>query len=229
MAYFKLSLIRTHLSFFLMVLYVFFWFANIIRESSLEGSHTLKVQHGLKLGMVLFITSEVFFFFSFFWAFFHSSLNPITAIGNVWPLKGIELLDPRSVPLLNTIILLSSGVLLTYGHRAVLSGDKDAAIHGLKGTVLLGVIFTLLQVCEYVDAPFSINDGVYGSLFFLCTGFHGFHVLLGTILLTVCFIRVVLDHITDDSHIGFETAAWYWHFVDVVWLFLYVCIYWWGA
>lgn len=208
---------------------MFLWLKDVVRESTFQGYHTKIAVYGLKLGFLLFIVSEVLFFFSFFWAFFHSSLSPSVEIGVMWPPKGIEALNPFSVPLLNTAILLSSGATVTWAHHSIVSGNRQEAIRGLSLTVILGVIFTALQGMEYVEAPFSIADSVYGSTFFVATGFHGLHVIIGTIFLFVCLIRLNLSHFTKSHHLGFEAASWYWHFVDVVWLFLYVCIYWWGC
>ena len=207
---------------------LYFWLKDVIRESTYQGFHTKSTLQGLKMGFILFIVSEILLFFSFFWAFFHSSLSPAIEIGIQWPPLGIHALNPFSVPLLNTAILLSSGATVTWAHHSIVSGNKDQAVKGLSLTVFLGVIFTMLQVFEYIEAPFSIADSVYGSTFFIATGFHGFHVLVGTIFLFICLIRLNSFHFTSSHHFGFEAASWYWHFVDVVWLFLYICIYWWG-
>ena len=213
-----------------MLLYTMFvWWRDVIRESTYEGHHTSLVQLGLRYGMILFIVSEIMFFFAFFWAFFHSSLSPTIDIGAVWPPKGIDVLDPWGIPFLNTLILLSSGAAVTWAHHAILAGLKEQAIYGLLATVLLAIVFTGFQGMEYVEAPFTISDGIYGSTFFLATGFHGFHVIIGTIFLAICCIRQYMGHFTQKHHFGFEAAAWYWHFVDVVWLFLFVSIYWWGG
>jgi cytochrome c oxidase subunit 3 len=215
---------------FLMILFMMFcWWRDIIREATIEGQHTKSVQLGLKMGMILFIVSEVMFFFAFFWAFFHSSLNPGPAIGGVWPPAYIVTLDPWKIPLLNTIILLSSGASVTWAHHSIVLGSKKEAINALLVTIILAIIFTALQGYEYVSAPFNISDSVYGASFYMATGFHGFHVFIGTCFLTVCLLRVYFDHFTREHHFGFEAAAWYWHFVDVVWLFLFITIYWWGS
>jgi len=214
----------------LMILYVMFtWWSDIVREGTFEGQHTMSVQTGLKMGMILFIVSEVMFFFAFFWAFFHSSFNPNPVLGGVWPPAFIVTLDPWKVPLLNTFLLLSSGASVTWAHHAIVLGSKEQATFALSLTIFLAVIFTALQGYEYVTAPFTISDSVYGSTFYMATGFHGFHVIIGTVFLTVCLIRLVYNHFTREHHFGFEAAAWYWHFVDVVWLFLFVTIYWWGS
>lgn len=215
--------------FFSVALCMFLWLKDVVRESTFQGHHTKIAVFGLKLGFLLFIVSEVLFFFSFFWAFFHSSLSPSVEIGVMWPPTGIDPLNPFSVPLLNTAILLSSGATVTWAHHSIVSGNKDESVKALGLTVVLGFIFTALQAMEYVEAPFSIADSVYGSTFFVATGFHGIHVIIGTIFLLICLIRLNYSHFTRSHHLGFEAASWYWHFVDVVWLFLYVCIYWWGC
>jgi len=214
--------------FLLLLTTMFFWWRDVVRESTYEGFHTTYVQTGLRYGVVLFIVSEVLFFAAFFWAFFHSSLAPTLEIGSIWPPKGIEVLNPWRVPLLNTFILLLSGVTVTWSHHALVSGERQDAIEGLFVTILLAILFTALQYIEYKAANFSIADGIYGSTFYLSTGFHGFHVLVGTTFLTVCLLRMFRYHFTKEHHLGFEAAAWYWHFVDVVWLFLFVSVYWWG-
>ena len=216
-------------SFFLLIIISYSWWRDIVREATFQGHHTLVVQRGLKYGMLLFILSEVMFFFSFFWAFFHSSLGPEIEIGGVWPPIGIQTINAFDVPLLTTTILLSSGATVTWAHHAMIAGDRKNAINGLIVTIILAAIFTALQAMEYMEASFTIADSVYGSVFFVATGFHGLHVLIGTIFLTVMLIRLINHHFTKFHHLGFEAAAWYWHFVDIVWLFLYVFIYWWGG
>lgn len=212
------------------ILYTMFvWWRDVIRESTLEGHHTKVVQLGLRYGFILFIVSEVMFFFAFFWAFFHSSLAPAVEIGGIWPPKGIGVLNPWEIPFLNTLILLSSGAAVTWAHHAILAGKEQQAVYALVATVSLALVFTGFQGMEYYQAPFTVSDGIYGSTFFLATGFHGFHVIIGTIFLIICGIRQYLGHLTKEHHVGFEAAAWYWHFVDVVWLFLFVSIYWWGG
>jgi cytochrome c oxidase subunit 3 len=213
-----------------MILFVMYcWWRDIIREGTIEGQHTNSVQAGLRWGMILFIASEVMFFVAFFWAFFHSSFNPNPAIGGVWPPAFIATLSPWQVPLLNTILLLSSGASVTWAHHSIVLGDKDQASIALIVTVILAAIFTGLQGYEYITAPFTISDSVYGATFYMATGFHGFHVFVGTTFLTVCLGRLYFNHFTREHHFGFEAAAWYWHFVDVVWLFLFITIYWWGS
>jgi len=205
------------------------WFISVTREATAQGSHTQRVRAGLSLGFLLFVISEVFFFLSFFWAFFHSALAPTVELGSVWPPAGIEALNPFEVPLLNTVLLLSSGATLTYSHHCLIAGNRKGSIIGLVLTIILAVFFTLLQAFEYYNSPFTISDGVYGSTFYMTTGLHGVHVLVGTIFLVVGLVRLISYHFTDLHHLGFESAILYWHFVDVVWLFLFISIYWWGA
>jgi cytochrome c oxidase subunit 3 len=204
------------------------WWRDVIRESTWQGHHTMIVQRGLRLGFALFILSEIMFFFSVFWAFFHSSLAPSIEIGSVWPPVGLTILNPWEVPFLNTLVLLMSGVTITLAHHCIVNQTKLANI-GFFFTVILAIFFTALQGFEYIYAPFEFADGIYGSTFFFSTGFHGFHVFIGTCFIIVCWIRFNLKHFTKTHHLGFEFAAWYWHFVDVVWLFLFVSIYWWGS
>uniref|UniRef100_UPI0030036F0D cytochrome c oxidase subunit III n=1 Tax=Gnathophyllum americanum TaxID=390955 RepID=UPI0030036F0D len=205
------------------------WWRDITREGTYQGLHTLKVVMGLRWGMILFITSEVLFFFSFFWAFFHSSLAPTVELGTCWPPAGIQPFNPLQIPLLNTAILLASGATLTWSHHALLTSNKSQTTQSLTITVLLGMYFTVLQAMEYFEAPFTIADSVYGSTFFVATGFHGLHVIIGSLFLLVSLYRLYMCHFSANHHFGFEAAAWYWHFVDVVWLFLYISIYWWGS
>lgn len=205
------------------------WWRDVVREATYQGFHTIAVRKGLRWGMILFIVSEVCFFAAFFWAYFHSRLSPNPELGSCWPPVGIVPLNPFSVPLLNTAVLLGSGVRVTWAHHAIMEGRRFNGIQGLFLTVVLGVYFTFLQGGEYWDAPFTIADGVYGSTFFVATGFHGLHVLIGSSFLLVCLLRLYAYQFSRTHHFGFEAAAWYWHFVDVVWLFLYLCIYWWGS
>jgi cytochrome c oxidase subunit 3 len=212
-----------------MILFLMYcWWRDVIREGTFEGQHTESVQTGLKWGVLLFILSEVMFFFAFFWAFFHSSFNPSPVIGGVWPPIFMTVLDPWKIPLLNTVILLTSGATITWAHHSIVWGSRKQASTALVVTIILAVIFTALQAFEYVTSPFNISDSVYGSTFFMATGFHGFHVFIGTCFIAVCLVRLLLNHFTREHHFGFEAAAWYWHFVDVVWLFLFLTIYWWG-
>nr|QFG40117.1 cytochrome c oxidase subunit 3 [Alpheus randalli] len=205
------------------------WWRDITREGTYQGLHTTRVVIGLQWGMILFITSEVLFFFSFFWAFFHSSLAPAVELGTMWPPAGIQAFNPFQIPLLNTAILLASGATVTWSHHSLLESNHTQALQSLALTVILGLYFTALQALEYYEAPFTISDSVYGSTFFVATGFHGLHVIIGSSFLLICLYRMYLCHFSNNHHFGFEAAAWYWHFVDVVWLFLYISIYWWGS
>ncbi len=221
----------------LLVLYVMFgWWRDTIRES-IAGDHTPVVQLHLRYGMLLFIASEVMFFVAWFWAFFDASLFTseatqyarVEATGGVWPPAGIETFDPWHLPLLNTLILLTSGTTVTWAHHAIQHNDREGLKWGLTLTVLLGVLFTICQIYEYSHAAFGFSGSIYGATFFMATGFHGFHVFVGTVFLAVCLIRASMGQFTPKKHFGFEAAAWYWHFVDVVWLFLFVTIYVWAA
>ena len=213
----------------LLLLNIFQWWRDITREATFLGHHTSYVARGLRWGIILFILSEVCFFFAFFWAFFHRRLAPTPELGCCWPPIGITPINPFSIPLLNTAVLLASGVTVTWAHHSLIEGNRTRAIQALGLTVALGMYFTVLQLGEYIAAPFSIADRIYGTTFFVSTGFHGAHVLIGTAFLSVCLIRTILSHFSTGHHFGFEAAAWYWHFVDVVWICLYLCIYWWGA
>ena len=218
------------------VLYTMYaWWSDVIKEAN-GKDHTRVVQISHRYGMMLFIASEVMFFVAWFWAYFDVALFPgetsefarTTLTGGVWPPKGIETLDPWHLPLLNTLILLTSGTTVTWAHHALLEGDKKGLRNGLILTVILGLLFTLCQAYEYAHAPFDFSGHIYGATFFMATGFHGFHVIIGTLFLAVCLWRATLGQFTTRHHLGFEFAAWYWHFVDVVWLFLFACIYVWG-
>ena len=215
--------------YFLLFTTMFLWWRDVIREGSYEGHHTMAVQRGLKSGMLLFIISEIFFFIAFFWAFFHSSLAPAIELGSVWPPQGIETLEAWSIPLCGTLILLFSGVSCTAAHYELILGNRLEAIIRLAHTVSMAFKFSFFQGFEYIHANFTISDSIYGSTFYMVTGFHGFHVIIGAIFLSVCLYRLFQTHFTRVHHLGFECAAWYWHFVDVVWLFLFVSIYWWGG
>ena len=221
----------------LVVLYTMFsWWSDTIKEAH-EGHHTRVVSLHLRYGMLLFIASEVMFFVAWFWAFFDASLFPAETAqyareaftGGVWPPKGIEVLDPFHLPLYNTIILLLSGTTVTWAHHALLHDDRKGLVWGLVLTVALGALFSMVQAYEYMHAPFAFKDSIYGATFFMATGFHGFHVLIGTIFLLVCLLRALRGDFTPKQHFGFEAAAWYWHFVDVVWLFLFACVYVWAS
>lgn len=200
----------------------------MIRERTLQGLHSNNVFLNIKIGIILFIISEIFFFISFFWRFFHIRLTQSIELGIKWPPTGIFSFNPFIIPLLNTIILLTSGISITWAHYRLINNNFLNFKYRLLITIILGIYFSFLQGYEYIEARFNISDSSYGSLFFLTTGFHGIHVLVGTIFLIVSFIRNLNIHYSNNHHFGFEAAAWYWHFVDIVWLFLFISIYWWG-
>lgn len=212
---------------------MFFWWKDVIYEAVVEKAHSSIAQIGMRYGMALFIASEVMFFVAFFWAFFDASIFPADAIGGVWPPEGMKTVDPFDLPFLMTMILLLSGCTVTWAHHAILEDNQKEFRQALGLTVLLGVIFLGFQTYEYGhlihDYNYSFDQNVFTATFFMATGFHGFHVLIGTIFLFVCWLRAHKNHFNADQHFGFEAAAWYWHFVDVVWLFLFVAVYWWGG
>nr|YP_044758.1 cytochrome c oxidase subunit III [Rena humilis]BAD24743.1 cytochrome oxidase subunit 3 [Rena humilis] len=214
----KLSLLLTTLT-------AYQWWRDVVRESTFQGHHTPPVQKNLRYGMALFIISEVMFFTGFFWALFYVSVLPAPEIGGHWPPTGITPINPTGVPLLNTAILLSSGATITWAHHAMKLGQKKETQMALLLTITLGLYFSFIQLSEYKEAPFTISDCIYGSVFFVATGFHGLHVIIGTTFLITCLLRIYKNHLTTKHHFGFEAAAWYWHFVDVVWLFLFISVY----
>ncbi|RMF41756.1 MAG: cytochrome c oxidase subunit 3 [Alphaproteobacteria bacterium] len=212
------------------VLYVMYnWWRDVIIEAR-SGDHTPVVQLGLRYGMILFIASEVMFFSAWFWTFFKHALYPMPAVGGVWPPTGVETFDPWHLPLVNTLILLLSGCAATWAHHALVhNNDRKALVNGLIIAIILGALFTVTQAYEYAHAAFGFSGNIYGASFFMATGFHGAHVIIGTIFLLVCLLRALRGDFTPTQHVGFEAAAWYWHFVDVVWLFLFTVIYIWGS
>ena len=219
----------------LMVLYCMYgWWADVATEAR-QGDHTPVVRIGLRYGVIMFIMSEVMFFAAWFWTFFKHALYPMDpgglspAVDGIWPPAGIETFDPWHLPLINTLILLCSGCACTWAHHALVhENNRKDLVAGLALSILLGVFFTILQAYEYTHASFGFAGNIYGAAFFMATGFHGFHVIIGTIFLSVCLIRALNGAFTPENHIGLEAAAWYWHFVDVVWLFLFASIYVWG-
>ena len=211
---------------------MFLWWRDVLMESHERGVHTPIVRLGLRYGMMLFIASEVMFFVGFFWAYFNFALFPEHVSGAakaMWPPAGVYTFNPFHLPFLNTMILLLSGTTVTWAHHSLIHGNRRGLLIGLGLTILLGLSFTTFQAMEYSEAPFAFRGGIYPSTFFLATGFHGFHVIVGTCFLIVCWFRARAGAFTPERHFGFEAAAWYWHFVDVVWLFLFVCIYVLGA
>lgn len=205
------------------------WFRDIISEGTYLGNHTLAVQRGLNMGVALFITSEALLFLAIFWAYFHSALSPTVELGAQWPPKGIEAVNPFELPLINTVLLLSSGFTVTYAHHSLIEADRKGTLYGLIITIILAIIFTLFQFVEYSVSLFNISDGVFGSCFYLGTGFHGLHVIVGTIFLSVGLWRALAYHSTENHHLGLESGILYWHFVDVIWIFLFISIYYWGS
>lgn len=205
------------------------WWRDVAREATYQGHHTTTVKKGLTFGVILFIVSEIMLFFSIFWAFFHSSLAPTVELGSTWPPVGIEPLNPFELPLLNTIILLTSGATVTVSHAKIIAGDRRATILYLVLTIALAWMFLGFQWVEYMNAPFTINDSVFGATFFFSTAFHGLHVMIGTIFLTVSLARIMNYSVTSNHHLGFEAAIWYWHVVDLIWLVLFVFIYYWSG
>nr|WRQ18269.1 cytochrome c oxidase subunit 3 [Onukigallia onukii] len=204
------------------------WWRDVVRESTFQGLHTKKVIQSMKIGMIMFILSEILFFTSFFWAFLHSSLSPTMEIGMMWPPLGIKPFNPMNIPMLNTMILLSSGVSMTWAHNSIIKKNYTQTLQSMFITITLGLYFSLLQLYEYIESSFSISDSIYGSTFFMSTGFHGIHVIIGTMFIVISMMRIKNLHMSNNHHVGFEASAWYWHFVDVVWLFLYLLVYWWG-
>ena len=228
--FYSISLFKNlyHLSFIVLLLSIFLWWYDMISESVIEGAYTKKVQLNISIGMILFIISEIMFFFGFFWAYFHFSLNPLDTIQANWPPVSIESIFAYGLPLINTIILLSSGITLTWSHFALFRNKKIESVIGLIVTIFLGLIFTHIQLIEFYLAKFTIADSAYGSVFYMLTGLHGFHVLIGTIFLCVALLRLVTNYFNNTRFSGFELAIWYWHFVDIVWLFVFTFIYCWG-
>jgi cytochrome c oxidase subunit 3 len=213
------------------------WWTDVVREAEYQGHHTRVVQLSHRYGMILFIASEVMFFVAWFWAYFNTALFPGDMhqiareefLGGVWPPKGIETFDPWHLPLLNTLILLTSGTTVTWAHHALLENDRQGLKWGLICTIALGLSFTGVQAWEYYHAHFTFAGNIYGATFFMATGFHGAHVIIGSTFLIVCLARALAGQFSPKQHLGFEFAAWYWHFVDVVWIFLFACIYVWGS
>ena len=221
------SSIFVYLNLFIIVWTAYAWWNDVIRESTYLGKHTLVVKRGLWLGFLLFMASEVMVFFCLFWGYFHFSLVTIYEIGYYWPGVGIAAVKTYRLPLLNTLILLFSGLLLTVAHKALIIGDYINVKIYLFLTIVLGLIFEILQIIEYKLTPYFLTDFIFGTMFYFLTGLHGIHVLIGIIFLIICLIRLQKGQLLRESHLGFEFAIWYWHFVDVVWIFLFFVVYWW--
>ncbi len=226
---FKVASFFLLFAFFNLLASMTFWFRDVISEGTYLGNHTLAVQRGLNMGIALFIVSEALFFLGIFWAYYHSALSPTIEMGAHWPPMGIEAINSFELPLLNTILLLSSGVTVTYAHHSIIQGNRSGSLNGTALTIFLAIIFTILQGLEYTVSSFTISDSTFGSCFYFGTGFHGLHVMIGTAFIAVGLWRVLSYHSTDNHHLGLEASILYWHFVDVVWLFLYISVYYWGS
>ena len=217
------------LALLLVVLSMSLWFRDVISEATYLGNHTLAVQRGLNMGVVLFIVSEALFFLAIFWTFFHSALSPAAEMGAQWPPEGIESINPFELPLLNTILLLASGFTVTYAHHSLIQGNRNGTLFGIVLTVLLALAFTVFQGVEYTVSSFTLSDSTFGSCFYFGTGFHGLHVMIGTAFIAVGLWRALAYHFTENHHLGLESSILYWHFVDIVWLFLFISVYYWGS
>lgn len=218
-----------YIAFIALVSSMSFWFRDVISESTYLGDHTLAVQRGLNMGVALFIVSEALFFLAIFWTFFHGALSPNVELAAHWPPEGIDSINCYELPLVNTILLLSSGVTVTYAHHCIIHGNRSGALYGLLLTIILAFVFTALQGVEYLTSSYTISDSTFGTCFYFGTGFHGIHVIIGTAFISVGFWRVLAYHSTDNHHLGLESSILYWHFVDIIWLFLYSCVYFWGS
>nr|WCJ52993.1 cytochrome c oxidase subunit 3 [Mindarus keteleerifoliae] len=213
---------------FMIILISILWWRDIIRESTFMGNHNFFIMNLIKFSMIMFIISEMFLFISFFWNFLHNSLSPSIELGLNWPPKNIEFFNPLLIPLLNTIILLTSSFTITLSHFYLLNNNKKKSMNFLLLTMTLSMYFLMLQALEYNQATFTFSDSIFGSSFYMATGFHGLHVLIGTVFLMINYLRMKNLHLSFIHHISFELAAWYWHFVDIIWLFLYMTFYWWN-
>jgi len=212
----------------LILLIAFQWWRDVIREAK-AGYHTQKVQKGILIGFLLFLISEIMLFSSFFWAFFHSSLSPNIELGIQWPPLGINAVNTWAIPLLGSSVLVASGFILTIAHHALISGNKNLSLWMTAFTVIFGALFLLLQFNEYSFGEVTIADSVYGSVFYMTTGLHALHVIVGVLFLFISYLRIFYDHFSTEHHVGFEFAIYYWHLVDVVWLLVFVIFYWWGG
>jgi cytochrome c oxidase subunit 3 len=206
-----------------------FWFLDISREAVVGGYHTRVVRKGLKTGFIFFIASEIMLFFGFFWAFFHSALCPSIEIGAVWPPVGLQVIPVFDFPLFNTFVLIISGFSVTWAHRGISMGSYKDTIDGFILTIFLGFFFIFLQGLEYYESTFNLQDGIYPSVFFLLTGLHGCHVIIGAFFLLFCFWSLIANHFLTNHYLRFVFAIWYWHFVDIVWIFLFLSLYCWGS
>jgi len=223
------SIIVLNISIISISLILFLWWRDTIRESTYIGYHTTYVQKGLRIGFILFVISEIMLFFSVFWGYFHSSLAPSVEFGTIWPPTGIDIINAWELPLLNTLLLLSSGASITWVHQALIAKNLKSVILGFIITIIFALLFTGFQIFEYFNASFTISDSIYGSCFYMATGLHGLHVIGGTIFLLIALIRIIIYHLTNTTHLGLEFAIIYYHFIDIVWLFLFIFLYYWGS
>nr|YP_010999046.1 cytochrome c oxidase subunit III [Pealius mori]WPM91804.1 cytochrome c oxidase subunit III [Pealius mori]CAD5105721.1 cytochrome c oxidase subunit 3 [Pealius mori] len=222
------ELIPVSIAVILVLMIKFQWWRDVVREALYEGAHSKMVKQGISMGVLSFIISELCFFVSFFWMYFYLSLSPDMVMGMVWPPAGITSVNFLDIPLLNTLILLASGFFITWSHYSLMkSSDSEMKISYVTA-ILLGIYFFIIQMYEYYELSFDLSDSAFGSSFFILTGFHGFHVVVGILFLSVNFKRLINNNFSMMYPMGFEYSIWYWHFVDVVWLFLYLFLYWWG-
>lgn len=224
---FKFNLISL-INFLIIIIISILWWRDVIRERTFQGNHNFFIINLIKFRIILFIISEIFLFISFFWNFLHNSLAPSIELGLNWPPKNIIFFNPLLIPLLNTIILLTSRFTITLTHFYLLNNSKKKTIIFINLTIILSIYFLILQALEYNQATFTFSDSIFGSSFYIATGFHGLHVIIGTIFLIINLLRILKLHFSFIHHIRFELAAWYWHFIDIIWLFLYITFYWWN-
>lgn len=215
-------------SLLILIVSSFLWGRDVHREGCIKGDHNFDVSEGFKIGIIFFILSECFFFLGIFWAYFHLAESPSIVTGNIWPPLGVTVFDPKGIPFLNTVLLVSSGISVTWCHHSTESGEFKESLYSLILTLILGATFTILQLIEYYVASFTFSCSAYSSVYFMGTGFHGIHVIIGRRLLIICLIRFKSISIRPYHNTGFECSVWYWHFVDVVWFCLYLVFYWWG-
>jgi len=224
---FKFNIISL-INIFIIISISILWWRDVIRERTFQGNHNFYIINLIKFRIILFIISEIFLFISFFWNFLHNSLAPSIELGLNWPPKNINFFNPLLIPLLNTIILLTSRFTVTLTHLYLLNNSKKKTIIFINLTIILSIYFLILQILEYNQATFTFSDSIFGSSFYIATGFHGLHVIIGTIFLIINLLRIIKLHFSFIHHIRFELAAWYWHFIDIIWLFLYITFYWWN-
>nr|AZL93184.1 cytochrome c oxidase subunit 3 [Diapriidae sp. ZJUH_2016010] len=210
----------------LLIIIMMNWWKNLMLESLMQGFRTIKCKIMMKFSMILFILSEIMFFMSMFWCYMHMYLSPSIEIGSIWPPKNIEMFNPFLIPLINSIILITSGMTLTYSHYLMINNKFIKSIIYMYMTIILGMMFTTIQIYEYKMSFFNISDSIYGSIFFMLTGFHGLHVIIGTIFL-ITSLKNMYNKFSKMNNLSFELSSWYWHFVDFIWLMVYTLVYWW--